>query len=166
MMKVSCRLVTSAARRLSLPLLALLFAQACAADGDHMVRYSVKDEFQFVRENLELAITGRGIVINNVSHIGDMLERTGKDIGAARQVYLKAEALEFCSSTISRRTMEADPHNIVFCPYIIAVYVLPEAPDTVHVAYRRPQPVGEEESRASLKAVEELLDSLAREATQ
>lgn len=129
----------------------------------YMKMVTVTGKFEDVREDLEFAITGRGIVINNVSHIGSMLKRTGKDLGAKKVIYGKAEALEFCSATVSRNTMEADPHNIVFCPYIIAVYTLPAEEGKVYLSYRRPQLVGTKASKESLKAVENLLDSIISE---
>jgi hypothetical protein len=36
--------------------------------------------------------------------------------------------------------MEADPANIAYCPYVIAIYALPGKSGTVHVAYRRTLP--------------------------
>ena len=33
--------------------------------------------------------------------------------------------------------MEADPHNIGFCPYVINIYVLPAEPGRVYVSYRK-----------------------------
>jgi uncharacterized protein (DUF302 family) len=152
----------------SLFLILALFTSACASAessrADYMKLYTVKSTFEDVREYIELAITDRGMIINNVSHIGNMLARTGKDLGASKKIFEKAEALEFCSATLSRRMMEADPHNIVFCPYIIAIYTLPGETDTVYVAYRRPLPVGSPESRAALQAVEKLLDDIIRDA--
>ncbi len=133
---------------------------------EHMKHYVVDGSFEDIRQDVEMAITDRGMIINNVSHIGNMLARTGKDIGAARQIYVEAEALEFCSASISRRMMEADPHNIVFCPYIIAVYTLPGEKDKVHVAFRRPLPVGNRESRAALQAVEKLLDDIVADVVE
>lgn len=133
---------------------------------DYMRLYTVKSPYEFVREDIVQAITARGIRINNISHIGDMLARTGKDLGAKKQVFDKAEAFEFCSATVSRATMEADPHNIVFCPYIIAVYSLPGDKDTTYVAFRRPTLVGSEASRAALQRVEDLLTGIVEEATQ
>lgn len=124
------------------------------------VRRAVKDEYGFVRDSITEAIGDRGIKINNISHIGDMLSRTAADVGASKTVYLHAEAIEFCSATISRGTMEADPHNITFCPYIIAVYETPEQPGVIYVAYRKPLLVGDEASRQALKAVGDLLDSI------
>ena len=72
--------------------------------------------------------------------------------------------LMFCSATYSREAMEADPSNIVFCPYTLNVYTTPDAPGTVHVAYRRPYAGGSLESRKALLAIEGLLDGIAREA--
>lgn len=148
-------------------ILGLLSASFLAhADGAHMAVFTKKGTYADIREAVEQAITGRGLVINNVSHIGNMLARTGKDVGGGKQVYVEAEALEFCSATISRRMMEADPDNIVFCPYIIAIYVVPNKPDEVRVAFRKTQFVGSKESQESLKAVNELLTDIIQEALQ
>jgi uncharacterized protein (DUF302 family) len=95
-----------------------------------------------------------------------MLSRTAKDVGASVQVYEEAEALEFCSAVLSRKMMEADRHNIVFCPYVISVYTLPGEKDRVYLSYRRPEIVGSEASRQSLQEVEDLLDSIIDEAGQ
>ena len=136
------------------------------AEGTHMSVFTKQGSFAEAREAVEMAITGRGFVINNVSHVGEMLERTGKDLGGGKQIFLKAEALEFCSATVSRKMMEVDPDNIVFCPYIIAIYVLPEKPGEVRVAYRKTQMVGSPSSQKALKAVNELLSEIIQEAMQ
>ncbi len=149
-----------------------LAAGAAGAQGgghgmhDYMRLYSVQGSFEDVRDDLELAITGRGIKINNIAYIGRMLARTAKEVGATRQVFVEAQAFEFCSATVSRATMEANPHNIVFCPYVIAVYVLPEEPDRVYIAYRRPELVGDAASRRALAAVDKLLADIVAEVVQ
>ncbi|UCE89663.1 MAG: DUF302 domain-containing protein [Pseudomonadota bacterium] len=130
---------------------------------DYMRHYVVSGTFEDVRDDVELAITGRGIKINNVAHIGKMLARTGKDLGGAKEVFTEAQAFEFCSATVSRATMEADPHNIVFCPYVIAVYALPNESNKVHIAFRRPLFVGTAASKASLEAVDKLLADIVSE---
>ncbi len=142
---------------------AALYGTAQAASNDVVVR-STKGEFKEVKERVLHAIEGRGLVLNYTARIGAMLERTGKDIGAARQVYSDAELLEFCSAKVSRDTMEADPRNIVFCPYSIALYTLPKDKATVYVAYRRPAAFGSEQSVKSLRAVEKLLSDIVAEA--
>ena len=149
---------------------ALILTSSCVTAGsqrdEYMKLYTVEGEFEDVRQDVEMAITDRGMVINNVSHIGNMLARTGQDIGAGKQIFQKAEALEFCSATVSRRMMETDPHNIIFCPYIIAIYTLPAESNKVYVAFRRPLPVGSSESRQSLVAVEKLLEDIIADVAQ
>lgn len=113
-----------------------------------------------------MAITDRGMIVNNVSHVGDMLERTGKALGATKQIFLKAEVLEFCSAVVSRNMMEPDPDNIVFCPYTISIYVIPEKPDEVRVGYRKPQIVGSEASQKALMEVDALLSGIIKDALQ
>lgn len=156
--------------RCTLAALALLFWLPAASAAEklstpgHIALYATQGDFETVKEDVVLAITNRGLVIDHTSHIGDMLERTGKDLGATKKVYGQAESLQFCSATASRRTMEADPANIVFCPYIVVIYTLSRDSKKVYVGYRRPQPVGSEASKASLRAVEELLDGVVKEA--
>jgi len=128
------------------------------------VTYMVKAKWSDVRDQIREAITGKGIKINNVSHIGDMLIRTGKDLGYKKKVFDHAEAFEFCSATHSRFTMEADPNNIVFCPYIISVYEITGKPGDIYVTYRRPSIIGDEASKKSLRGVESLLDSIVQDA--
>lgn len=149
---------------LSFSFLAGGLAPASAAESDHLKLYTIKRDFDTVKEDVQIAITNRGLVVDHVSHISAMLERTGKDIGATKTVYGKAESMQFCSADVSRRMMEADPANIVFCPYIIVIYTLPQDPKTVYVGFRRPQPVGSAASQASLKAVEDLLYGIVKEA--
>lgn len=138
-------------------------ANALAAGADIVV-HSTKGKYAEVKERVLHAIENRGLVLNYTARIGAMLERTGKDIGAARPVYADAELLEFCSARASRDAMEADPRNIVFCPYGIAVYSLPKEPGRVYVAYRAMAPSAPERSRKALAAVDKLLADIVAEA--
>jgi hypothetical protein len=141
-----------------------LGAGARAGDG-FMVVQSKKGGFEDVRDDVVLAIEARGIKINHTNYIADMLARTGADLGAGKPVYLKGEQVEFCKSDLSRAQMEADPGNMVFCPYILSIYTLPADPGTVHVAYRKPVAAGGNPATAkALKAVEDLLAGIVREA--
>lgn len=125
---------------------------------------SVQGKFEDVKERLIFAIEERGLVINYTAKIGDMLERTGKDIKRDRRIYAKAEIVEFCSAALSRDTMEADPHHIAFCPYAVAVYSLAQDPGRVYVSYRKLPLIGPERSRQALRAVNALLEALALQA--
>ena len=140
---------------------------AGAADTAPVVRYSVEGKYENVRDDLINAITGRGLVIDHNSHVGKMLDRTGKDLGTTKKIYGddQGQTFSFCSSVISRKTMEADPHNILFCPYTIALYTTLAEPKKVYLAYRRPQRADDSAaSKTALKEVDALLDGIAREA--
>ena len=137
------------------------YLTAQAASPEIVVR-SAKGEFKEVKERVLHAIENRGLVLNYTARIGAMLERTGKDLGAARRVYGDAELLEFCSAKVSRDTMEADPRNIVFCPYGIAIYTLPKERGRVYVAYRRID--GSGQAARPLAAVDKLLADIVAEA--
>jgi uncharacterized protein (DUF302 family) len=134
-----------------------------AASSEIVVR-PTKGGFQEVKERVLHAIENRGLVLNYTARIGAMLERTGKDIGTARRIYGDAEMLEFCSAKISRDMMEADPRNIAFCPYSIAIYTLRAEKDRVYVAYRRVGAPGTGVSAKSLAAVDKLLADIVAEA--
>lgn len=142
-----------------------------AAIDDYLKNYKVTRKvagvFEDVSEDIKDAVIDRGIKINNIAHIGNMLARTGADVGSTIAIFsTDAIAIEFCSSVISRETMEADPHNIVFCPYIISVYSLPGDLENTYVSYRRPLPVGDARSQASIKAVETLLEEIVAAAVE
>ena len=135
------------------------------ADPHPVVVYSKRAKFEDVRDDLKLAIEAKGLVIDYQSFVNRMLERTGKDVGSARKLYVDAQAFVFCSAALSRKTMEADPANASFCPYSIMVYATAQDPGTVRVSYRRPwRPDGSSASKAALREVEVLLDGIAREA--
>lgn len=146
----------AACAMLCLPLTAL------AAEG-YTVLFKAQGSYQDVRDNLQMAIEGKGLKITNTNHIADMLDRTGKDIGETRKVYENAEQFEFCSATISRHMMEADPHAIVMCPYSVVVYTVPND-KTVYLAYRKPAATKNPALKKTLVELEELLTGIIKDA--
>ena len=141
-------------------------AEAKTPSAKHRMTYTSKQDFESVKSAINEAIIEKGLVINNVSHIGSMLQRTSGVVEGAQPIFLKAESYEFCSATVSRLTMEADPHNIVFCPYIISVYVLPKEPNKTYISFRKPDLVGSVGSKAALKEVDKLLRDIIEQALQ
>ncbi len=111
-----------------------LAAQAVAAQ--EMVRHSTDQSFDDVAFGIENAILDAGLVVDHVSHVGDMLERTRADVGSDKVLFTKADVYSFCSAKVSRSVMEANPMNIVYCPYDIFVAELADTPGEVIVGYR------------------------------
>ncbi|SIO51031.1 hypothetical protein SAMN05444722_2883 [Rhodovulum sp. ES.010] len=130
---------------------------AFSAQAEGVVTYTVDQSFDDVAFGLENAVLGQGLVIDSVSHTGDMLERTKADVGSDVTIFIKADIFSFCSAALSRKVMEADPMNVQFCPYDIFVLQYPETPDQTTIGYRQ-LPEG------PMKEVEALLDTIAREA--
>jgi uncharacterized protein (DUF302 family) len=123
-------------------LIALLMAVALPAQAaDPFEVRSAKGQFADVKDNLTQAIEGRGLVISYTAQVAEMLDRTAADLGASRRIYGAGEVLEFCSARLSRQMMEADPRNLVFCPYTIAIYTLTDKPGEVFIA-RKALPAG------------------------
>lgn len=98
--------------------LALTPVAALAQDA---ITYSYPGSFEDASFAVENAIVDRGLVIDFTSHVGDMLNRTGADMGSDVAIFDNAQIFLFCSAAVSRRVMEADPMNIMHCPYGIFV---------------------------------------------
>ncbi|RIA56071.1 DUF302 domain-containing protein [Dichotomicrobium thermohalophilum] len=132
---------------------ATVFSTAATA-GDGVTTYRFDGSFEDAAFGVENAIINRGLVIDYVSHVGEMLNRTGEDVGSDVKIFEEADVYLFCSAVISREVMEADPMNIAHCPY--GVFVA-EREGEVMIGYRD-YPDG------PMDKVEALLDEIAQEA--
>ena len=104
--------------------------------GQAMV-WQVEASYEDVHADLKDAIESRGMVISYISHAKAMLDRTGKDIGYKDVVYPNgSEIFLFCKADISQKLVRANPHNVVLCPYAIAVYDIAGEPGKVYLSYR------------------------------
>jgi hypothetical protein len=117
-------------RFLSIAALATLLAGPALADS--FVVQPSPASFDDTAFAVESAILGQGLVIDFVSHVGDMLERTRADVGSDRVLFQGANIYLFCSASVSRHVIEADPANLGHCPYGIHVFRNNEG---VHIGY-------------------------------
>lgn len=141
-------------KRLGHAVLALCLGAGAALAQD-ATTYPFDGSFDDATFAVESAIIDRGLVIDYRSHVGEMLNRTGADVGSDARVYDSADVFLFCSAVLSRKVMEADPLNIAHCPYGIFVT---DREGEVAVGYRH-LPEG------AMQEVQALLDTIAREAT-
>ena len=133
---------------------AALTALALPALAQGVTTYATEDNFDDATFSVQTAIEGRGLVIDYVSHTGEMLARTKDDVGGTMDLYDAADIFIFCSATLSRKVMEADPMNIAYCPYGIFVS---DKGGEVMIGYRN-MPEG------AMQEVQNLLDGIAKEA--
>ena len=129
-------------------------AAATSAVAEDAITYSFDGSFDDATFAVESAIVGKGLVIDYTSHVGEMLNRTGADVGSGEMIYENADIFIFCSAVVSREVMEADPMNIVHCPYGIFVA---ERDGAVTIGHRN-YPEG------AMDKVETLLGEIAVEA--
>jgi uncharacterized protein (DUF302 family) len=134
-------------------LTAALLALALPAHADGVVSYATEDAFDDATFAVESAIVDRGLVIDYVSHVGEMLARTKEDVGGTKDLFDAADIFLFCSAQLSRQVMEADAMNIAHCPYGVIVM---DQGGAVSIGYR--------DLPDGMEAVESLLDEIAREA--
>jgi uncharacterized protein (DUF302 family) len=135
----------------------LVAATAPEAHGPALV-WKAEGPYEDVKADLVDAIEGRGLVISYVSHASAMLERTAEAVEGARKVYDEAEILLFCKADLSHRLVGSSPHNIVLCPYAIAIYTLAGKPDTVYLAIRKPY-----QDEPAYEPVSRLLEGIIQE---
>mgnify|MGYP001547372444 FL=1 len=137
---------------------ALCLAAAIAVAGPAVAQEAITYQFEGSYDDatfaVENAIIDRGLVIDYVSHVGDMLARTGPDLGSDVEIFEQAQIFIFCSASASRRAMEADWLNIVHCPYGIFVAQVDGEVIVGHRAY----PDG------PMQEVEAVLDAIILEA--
>jgi uncharacterized protein (DUF302 family) len=142
-------------RHVALLSVAAFAASAALARADEAaVVHAFDGSFEDAAFAVESAIVGRGLVVDHVSHVGEMLARTGADVGSDVTLFAQADVFLFCSAVVSRKVMEADPMNIVHCPY--GVFVTEREGEVIvgHRAY----PEG------PMQEVESLLDEIVQEA--
>ena len=140
-------------------LAAALILSAQIAQAQDMVSYTTDLSYDDVIFGLENAIIDAGLQVDTVSHVGEMLERTRADVGSDVVLFTHAEVFSFCSAKISRAVMEADPMNIVFCPYDIFVAEVAGKPDQTTIGYRQFPP-------GAMQQVQTLLDGIVQTAIE
>lgn len=136
--------------------LAFIGLTASGASAGEAIVTPFDGSFEDATFAVESAIVDRGLVIDYVSHVGEMLNRTGEDVGSDKEIFKTADIFLFCSAVISREMMEADPMNIAHCPY--GVFVA-ENSDGVMIGYRD-YPAG------AMDKVEGLLADIVAEAAE
>ncbi|MCV3272783.1 DUF302 domain-containing protein [Roseobacter sinensis] len=129
---------------------------AAAASANEAITVPFDGSFEDAAFAVESAIVGQGLVIDYVSHTGEMLSRTAGDVGSEVELFKEADIFLFCSAIVSREVMEADPMNIAHCPY--GVFVAEDA-DGVMIGYRS-YPEGE------MQKVQALLAEIVAEAAE
>jgi len=135
---------------------AILGVMAVPAMAQQVVTQPFDGSFEDATFAVENAIVGEGLVIDFTSHVGEMLARTGADVGSDVKIFDAADIFLFCSAQVSREVMEANPMNIAHCPY--SIFVADQGGEVV--IGHRTYPEGE------MQKVEALLDGIVQSALE
>lgn len=98
--------------------------------------FSTIATFEDAKDDLLMAIEDKGLVVSYTSHAKLMFDRTKNVTGAKIPVYDNGEIILFCKADLSHDLVEENPHNIILCPYAIAIYVLHTEPERVYLSFR------------------------------
>ena len=159
---------------ISAVLVSFLFLPAYASHsskGRGFVDMHKNGRFEDVYADLQDAIINRGLVIDYVGHLDQMLERTSEAVGSvsgkgAKSPYKAAKFLQFCSSKLSHEVVSANPTNIAICPFVVFVYELRSQPGVVTVGYRKPISGPSKLSRKAFAKIEKLLNGIIEDAVK
>ena len=133
-------------------------SHSSANSSSYVKTYSTESSFDDAKDDLLMAIEGHGLVVSYTSHAQEMLDRTADVAGVTTPIYDHAEIILFCKADLSHKLVAANPHNIVLCPYAIAIYTLHKKPETVYLSFREP-----EASEATTKPIRQLLVEIIEE---
>ena len=133
-------------------------SNSSSEQASYVKTYSTESSFDDAKDDLLMAIEGHGLVVSYTSHAQEMLDRTAEVAGVTTPVYDRAEIILFCKADLSHKLVAANPHNIVLCPYAIAIYTLHQKPETVYLSFREP-----EASEATTKPIRQLLVDIIEE---
>ena len=143
----------------------MVFANISVWANDAVKVYSWEGSYEDAKFSVQDAIVGKGLKVVYEGHMATMLERTSKAVGKPNP-YLHGEYLLFCSARHSNASVNADPQNIGMCPYIIFLYETKKQPGTIQIGYRKPVGGQTAESKSALKAIDELIHSIVKEAAE
>jgi len=132
------------------------FCFSNAAFADDFTRYATSDSFDDATFAIESAILSAGLVVDHVSHTGEMLERTRGVTGSDVVLFNGADVFSFCSARVSRQVMEVDPENVNYCPYAIRVYEVADGSGKVTVSHQT--------YNGTMAPVQALLEGIVKEA--
>ena len=158
---------------IALTLTAFFAASSLSIAQDNPITHytkSVQAEFDDVFADLQDSVVNRGLVIDYVGNVDNMLLRTAKAVGSVtsdgqKSPYLHAKYMQFCSAKLTHKAVSADPENLAICPYIVYLYETRAKPGQVTLGYRPPVFGPSKRSRQIKAEVLEFLQGIISEAT-
>lgn len=127
----------------------------------YLKRYAFRADYEEVKTTLLEALERQELSLGGVTELADLLRPAGRD---AASLYRRGELIDFCSARLLAQATAVSPHNVVFCPISVAIYVLESEPAVTQVSFRRPQAPGAPvRTQQALLALEAAVESAVAE---
>jgi uncharacterized protein (DUF302 family) len=112
---------------------------------------SIEGTFDDVYDELKNAIINEGLTIDYIGNVDQMLERTSQvniseNSKQVIPVYLFAKYMQFCSSALTHKAVQASPQNLSMCPFLVFIYETRANPGQIVIGYRPPTLSTDEDS--------------------
>ena len=131
---------------------------------------SIEGTFDDVYDEFKNAIINEGLTIDYVGNVDQMLQRTsqaqvntGENSKQVAPVYLFAKYMQFCSSALTHKAVQANPQNLSMCPFLVFIYETTANPGHIVIGYRPPTLSTDEESKVISQAVVIFLNEILNE---
>lgn len=129
---------------------------------------SIEGTFDDVFDEFKNAIIGQGVTIDYIGNVDQMLERTSKAQVSSNgekhePVYLFAKYMQFCSSALTHKAVQANPQNLSMCPFLVFIYETTANPGHIVIGYRPPTLSIDEESKIIFQEVVSFLNDILDE---
>ncbi|MFT5658872.1 MAG: hypothetical protein ACI9KN_002153 [Gammaproteobacteria bacterium] len=126
---------------------------------------SIEASFGDVFDELKNAVINKGLVIDYIGNVDQMLERTAlvnseANAEQSKPVYLSAKYMQFCSSTLTHTSVRANPQNLSMCPFVVFIYETHANPGHIIIGYQPPTLSNDEESVAISREVSLFLQGI------
>jgi uncharacterized protein (DUF302 family) len=134
---------------------------------------SIEGTFEDVYDEFKNAIINEGLTIDYVGNVDQMLERTSQaqidtddidqNLKQVTPVYLFAKYMQFCSSALTHKAVQANPNNLSMCPFLVFIYETNANPGRIIIGYRPPTLSTDKASKAISQEVVLFLNGIINE---
>lgn len=128
---------------------------------------AIEGSFDDVYDEFTNAIISKGVAIDYVGNVDQMLERTsqaqltkGESSKQFISVYLFAKYMQFCKSGLTHKAVQANPKNLSMCPFVVFIYETAANPGQIIIGYRPPTLSTDESSKAVSQEVVSFLNTI------
>ncbi len=90
-------------------------------ENDNFIKYSIKASYEDIVFSILDELSIRGFILTYRANIGKNVNKTSKFF-YKEELFIKANKIGFCKSTLSLKMIKEDNNNLIYCPLSLAIY--------------------------------------------